>query len=125
MEEKKDISRFTQKPKMKKGAGNTKAKGTRRRHRRVQKFNSYVFKVLKQVHPDIGITMRSMKIMDNLLNDMYGQIAAQAGQLCRVNRRQTMSSREVQTAVRLLFPGELGKHAVSEGIKACTKFKPA
>jgi len=33
-----------------------------------------------------------------------------------------MSSREIQTAVRLLLPGELSKHAISEGTKAVTKF---
>merc|ERR1711862_401519 len=32
------------------------------------------------------------------------------------------SSREIQTSVRLLLPGELAKHAVSEGTKAVTKF---
>ncbi|ODM88408.1 Histone H2B (s) [Orchesella cincta] len=31
-------------------------------------------------------------------------------------------SREIQTAVRLLLPGELAKHAVSEGTKAVTKY---
>lgn len=34
----------------------------------------------------------------------------------------TMTSREIQTAVRLILPGELAKHAVSEGTKAVTKF---
>uniref|UniRef100_A0A3Q3X023 Histone H2A/H2B/H3 domain-containing protein n=1 Tax=Mola mola TaxID=94237 RepID=A0A3Q3X023_MOLML len=31
-------------------------------------------------------------------------------------------SREIQTAVRLLLPGELAKHTVSEGTKAGTKY---
>ena len=35
-----------------------------------------------------------------------------------------MTSREIQTAVRLILPGELAKHAVSEGTKAVTKFTP-
>ena len=30
-----------------------------------------------------------------------------------------------QTAVRLILPGELAKHAVSEGTKAVTKFEAA
>ena len=38
------------------------------------------------------------------------------------NRRSTITSREIQTAVRLLLPGELAKHAVSEGTKAVTKY---
>ena len=35
------------------------------------------------------------------------------------------SSCEIQTAVRLLLPGELAKHAVSEGTKAVTKYTSA
>ncbi len=37
----------------------------------------------------------------------------------------TVTSREIQTAVRLILPGELAKHAVSEGTKAVTKFTSA
>lgn len=33
-----------------------------------------------------------------------------------------INSRDIQTAVRLTLPGELAKHAVSEGTKAVTKF---
>jgi histone H2B len=40
----------------------------------------------------------------------------------RYNKRGTLSSREIQTAVRLILPGELAKHAVSEGTKAVTKY---
>ena len=36
--------------------------------------------------------------------------------------RSTITSQEIQTAVRLLLPGELAKHAVSEGTKAVTKY---
>ena len=36
--------------------------------------------------------------------------------------RSTITSRETQTAVRLLLPGELAKHAVSEGTKAVAKY---
>ena len=37
----------------------------------------------------------------------------------------TMTSREIQSALRLVFPGELAKHAVSEGTKAVTKYSSA
>ena len=42
--------------------------------------------------------------------------------LSRYNKKPTITSREIQTAVRLVLPGELAKHAVSEGTKAVTKF---
>ena len=48
--------------------------------------------------------------------------AVEAGKLVRYNKKGTLSSREIQTAVRLALPGELAKHAVSEGTKAVTKF---
>lgn len=43
----------------------------------------------------------------------------------KVNRKHTLTSREIQTSIRLVFPGELAKHAVSEGTKAVTKFNNA
>ena len=42
--------------------------------------------------------------------------------MCEINHKNTITSREIQTAVRLILPGELAKHAVSEGTKAVTKF---
>ena len=39
------------------------------------------------------------------------------------NKRTTISSREIQNAVRLLLPSELSNHAISEGTKAVTKYQ--
>merc|ERR1712166_1544745 len=63
-----------------------------------------------------------MSIMNSFTNDIFEKISTEAGKLVRYNKRQTLSSREVQTAVRLILPGELAKHAVVEGTKAVTKF---
>lgn len=63
-----------------------------------------------------------MVIMDNFINDIFERIATEAGRLARYNKRHTITSREIQTAVRLILPGELAKHAVSEGTKAVTKY---
>uniref|UniRef100_A0A914PWU5 Histone H2B n=1 Tax=Panagrolaimus davidi TaxID=227884 RepID=A0A914PWU5_9BILA len=48
----------------------------------------------------------------------FERIASEASRLRHYNKRSTISSREIQTAVRLILPGELAKHAVSEGTKA-------
>ncbi|XP_020806136.1 histone H2B-like [Drosophila serrata] len=56
------------------------------------------------------------------VNDIFERIAAEASRLAHYNKRSTITSREIQTAVRLLLPGELAKHAVSEGTKAVTKY---
>ena len=81
--------------------------------------------MLKQVHPRIGISKKAMSIMNSFVNDTFDKVATQAGSLVKVNKRKTLGSREVQTALRLVLPGELAKHAVSAGTKAVTKFASA
>eukprot|EP01128_Nolandella_sp_AFSM9_P012839 TRINITY_DN9675_c0_g1_i1.p1 TRINITY_DN9675_c0_g1~~TRINITY_DN9675_c0_g1_i1.p1 ORF type:complete len:414 (+),score=80.55 TRINITY_DN9675_c0_g1_i1:22-1242(+) len=83
---------------------------------------TYIYKVLKQVHPDIGISKKAMSITNSFALDIFHRLAGEAGNLSRYNKKETVSSREIQTAVRLILPGELAKHAVSEGTKAVTKY---
>ena len=94
----------------------------KRRRRRKESYGIYIYKVLKQVHPDTGISSRAMSIMNSFVNDIFERIAGESSRLAKYNKRSTISSREIQTAVRLLLPGELAKHAVSEGTKAVTKY---
>ena len=105
--------------------GSKGASGKTRRRRRTESFAIYIYKVLKQVHPDTGMSKKGMSIMNSFINDIFGKIAGEAGKLCSYNKKATLSSREVQTAIRLVLPGELAKHAVSEGTKAVTKFTSA
>merc|ERR1712231_1719 len=63
-----------------------------------------------------------MSIMNSFIYDIFEKICNEATRLVRYNKRHTLSSREVQTAARLLLPGELAKHAVVEGTKAVTKY---
>ena len=63
-----------------------------------------------------------MSIMNSLVNDIFERIAGEASRLAQYNMKATITSFELQTAVRLLLPGELAKHAVSEGTKAVTKY---
>lgn len=97
-------------------------KKSRRKHKRKESFAIYIFKVLRQVHPDTGISSKAMNIMNSFVNDLFERLAGEAARLGHHNKRSTMSSREIQTSVRLLLPGELAKHAVSEGTKAVTKY---
>eukprot|EP00033_Pygsuia_biforma_P004793 GCRY01005254.1.p1 GENE.GCRY01005254.1~~GCRY01005254.1.p1 ORF type:complete len:112 (+),score=37.80 GCRY01005254.1:20-355(+) len=93
-----------------------------RRHARKETYNRFIYKVLKQVHPEIGISTKAMSIMNSFVNDVFERISQEAAKLARFNKKSTISSREIQTAVRLVLPGELAKHAVSEGTKAVTKY---
>ena len=60
--------------------------------------------------------------MNSFIHDTFDRVATEGSKLVRFNKRRTLSSREVQSAVKLILPGELSRHAVSEGTKAVTKY---
>ena len=90
---------------------------------RKESYRMYIHKVLKKVHPDIGVTNKSMNAINAFVNDVFERIANEASRLAKNNDKQTISSREIQTAVRLILPGELARHAASEGSKAVSKYE--
>jgi histone H2B len=94
----------------------------KRRKARKETYSSYIYKVLKQVHPDTGISNKAMAILNSFVNDIFERIASEASKLAAYSKKSTISSREIQTSVRLILPGELAKHAISEGTKSVTKF---
>src|SRR5208282_5578697 len=88
----------------KKAASKAKAARTgdkKKKRRRRESYAIYIYKVLKQVHPDTGISSKAMSIMNSFVNDIFERIAAEASRLAHYNRRSTITSREIQTAVRL------------------------
>ena len=97
-------------------------KKKRKQGKRRESYGLYIYKVLKQVHPDTGISRKAMGIMNPFINDIFERIAFEASRLALYSKRSTLSSREIQTAVKLLLPGELSKHAISEGTKAVSKY---
>ncbi|OAX36627.1 histone-fold-containing protein [Rhizopogon vinicolor AM-OR11-026] len=102
----------------------TGADGEKKKRRKVRKetYSSYIYKVLRQVHPDTGISNKAMAILNSFVNDIFERIATEASKLAAYSKKSTISSREIQTSVRLILPGELAKHAISEGTKSVTKF---
>ncbi|EKM77421.1 hypothetical protein AGABI1DRAFT_86696 [Agaricus bisporus var. burnettii JB137-S8] len=105
----------------------TGADGEKKKRKKVRRetYSSYIYKVLKQVHPDTGISNKAMAILNSFVNDIFERIATEASKLASYSKKSTISSREIQTSVRLILPGELAKHAISEGTKSVTKFSSA
>jgi histone H2A len=94
----------------------------KRTKRKVYTFKSHIYKVLKQVHPDMGFTADAKEQMNHFVEHFADKISDEAAFLAKKEHKKTISSREIQTAVRLVLPGELAKHSVSEGTKAVTKY---
>ncbi|KDO37602.1 hypothetical protein CISIN_1g037475mg, partial [Citrus sinensis] len=84
-------------------------KKKKRAKKSIKTYKIYIFKVLNQIYLDIGISSKAMGIMNT-------------SRLARYKKKPTITSREIQTIVRLVLLGELAKHVASEGTKAVTKF---
>jgi len=102
--------------------GREKKVGKKKGKRSAEGYQRYVYRVLKQVHPEMGISSKCMTILNNLMNDMFERLAGEAARLKDYTGHMTLSSREIQGAVKLVLPGELGKHAIAEGVKAVSNF---
>jgi histone H3/H4 len=63
----------------------------KRQHRRKESFGSYIYKVLKQVHPDTGVSSKAMSIMNSFVNDIFERIAGEASRLAQYNKRSTIT----------------------------------
>ena len=90
--------------------------------KRKESYSLYIHKVLKQGHQDTGITTKAMGITNSFVSDIFERMAMKAYRLTKYGKKSTMSSREIQTAVRLLLPGAVAKHAVSEGTKTVIEY---
>ena len=100
-----------------------KKSGSKKRGNRKPKrsWSVYVHRALKQVNKQLTMSSKAMAIMNSFCSDIFERVATEAANLARVNKRRTLGSREIQTAVRLTLPAELGKHAIAEGSKAMAK----
>ncbi|KAG1669584.1 hypothetical protein FOA52_006357 [Chlamydomonas sp. UWO 241] len=48
-----------------------------------------------------------MSILNSMMNDMFDKVATEASHLSRYTKKPTITSREIQTAVRLVLPARL------------------
>ena len=81
-------------------------------------FNTYIFRVLKQVCSDreqFGITTKAMATMNSIVSDTFDNVMCEGRMLVINGKKSTLSSKDVETAVKLLVPGDLGKGSVQEG----------
>ena len=74
------------------GAGATDKK-KKRSKKSVETCKIYIFKVLKQVHPDIGISSKAMGIMNSFINDIFEKLAQDSSRLAKHNKKPTAPGR--------------------------------
>ncbi|RLM61037.1 histone H2B.5-like [Panicum miliaceum] len=69
-----------------KEGGSEGKKGKKKAKKSVETYKIYIFKVLKQVHPDIGISSKAMSIMNSFINDIFEKLVVEAAKLTWYNK---------------------------------------
>ncbi|KAK7197368.1 histone H2B [Novymonas esmeraldas] len=96
-----------------------KAAAAHKSHRKPKRsWNVYVSRSLKAINSQISLSSRTMRIVNSYVNDVLERLATEAASIVRANKKRTLGAREIQTAVRIVLPAELAKHAMAEGTKA-------
>ena len=90
-------------------------------------------KVLSQITDDgsgeksnkVTLSTKAMDIIDAFTADLFERITGEAIKLLRLNmpKKKTVNLQDVKTAVKLVLPGELGRHACAQGQGAVDRFQ--
>ena len=85
-------------------------------------FRGAIHRVLQQVHQGTRITLEAVNEINLILHKVGQKLTHDADLLVKNSHRQTVSARDIQSAVRLNLRPAIAKHAISEGTKAITKY---
>merc|ERR1739841_261910 len=80
-------SNMAKTPSKKSAKAPKKAGGAKKKKSRTESYSTYIYRVLKQVHPDTGISKKGMSIMNSFINDIFERIALEASKLCRFSKK--------------------------------------
>jgi histone H2A len=95
--------------------------GTGRHRKPHESYDIYIHRVCQQVcGEDNTMSQRAMRVIESMVIDLKKKLARLAAETAETTGSRTLSSRDIQAAVRLSFPSELSQHAVSDGTKAVT-----
>jgi hypothetical protein len=89
----------------------------------VESYRREVYKVLKQVHPDIGIERSGLTSVDVILADIESRLTAAALRLAEGEDADELNEVHIARAVREVVQGELVVHGLSEGNRALQRFE--
>jgi len=94
----------------------------KKRRRTTPNYCSYIYKVLKQVHPSLQAQQKTMHAVNSLAENLQARLTDQATTIAKAAKKSTIQARHVEAAAKLIMPESLAKHSVSEGTKAVAAF---
>ena len=77
-------------------------------HRDEGAFQTYIFRVCKDVCPEHPVTKKAMNTLNHIIADKFEQIMTESRGLIVNTKKGTLTSKEIEIACKLLITGELG-----------------
>lgn len=93
-----------------------------KKRKRKESYKNFIFKVLEKNYPEQEISNSSLKVMNSFIINIFNGVAKEASNLAHSNNNNTVTTNEIQEAVKLLLPSELAKTAMERGQKAIQNF---
>ncbi|KAM4701856.1 histone H2B type 1-A-like [Discoglossus pictus] len=90
--------------------------------RPIYSFGYFVKKVLKEVFPSVTMSEDATTLVHHVIKEFLNRVLNACTQLVHYSGRKTLSSRELQAAVRLILPKGLAKSAVNEATKSVAQY---
>ncbi|GFY54441.1 hypothetical protein TNIN_236801 [Trichonephila inaurata madagascariensis] len=87
----------------------------KRKKRRKESFAIYIYKVLKQVHPDTGISSNPLSIMNSFVTIFSSASPPIFPRLAHYNKGAPSPVGNSNGRPTFVSPGELAKHAFQKG----------
>ncbi|RXG51331.1 hypothetical protein Avbf_18690 [Armadillidium vulgare] len=87
--------------------------------KRKESYSIYIYKVLKQVHPDTGIFSKAMSIMNSFVNDIFERIAVEASRLSSLQQEINHHLPGNSNCCQALASWRIGKTRCLRGNQSC------
>lgn len=92
-----------------------------RRLRDDNSFATYIFRVMKDQKPEMGISKKSIRVLNHMMIRLFEKIMEESRQLLNYNKKATLTAREIEASIKMLYPGELRNLAIQYGRKTLEK----
>ena len=101
----------------------TEEGGVRKKTRkaRVQKFDVYIHRVLKEVTPGISISGAGDSLLNYLISAMLERIHREAAFVTKYNKKTTLTARECAAALKMVLPPKMAERVEQAGKDAVEK----
>jgi histone H2B len=73
---------------------------------------------LRKINPAGTISSKAMNVLNDMICDLMERLATEAQSIREMNNKRTLNMRDIQTAARLMLPGQLSTHAFYEAHRA-------